>query len=66
MHQNLPDTRLCEVREAFKRTSFRLGFRAYIRAYIVAFPTSTALRGASRGACGGLPRRFASPQTPHR
>ena len=40
-----PDTRLFEVREAFKSTLL-LRFRAYIRAYITIFPG-----GPSRGVC---------------
>ena len=43
-----PDTRLFEVREAFKRIML-LGFRAYIRAYIAFFPPPATLRVPSGG-----------------
>ena len=60
-----PDTRLFEVREAFKR-SLLLDFQAHIRAYIAIFSPPAALRGPSGGPprgpsgdpCGGQ-------QTPH-
>ena len=48
-----PDTRLFEVREAFKR-SLLLGFQARIRAYIAGVSPPAALRGPSGGPCGGL------------
>ena len=52
-----PDTRLFQVREAFKWSSL-LGFQAHIRAYIAIF---------SRAPAGGLRRRatrLASPVAP--
>ena len=42
-----PDTRLFEVREAFKR-SLLLGFQAHIRAYSAFFSPPAVHRGASR------------------
>ena len=50
--QDVPshDTRLVEVREAFKRTLL-LGFRGKIRAYIEKKSPPAALPGALRGAC---------------
>ena len=51
-----PDTRLFEVREAFKR-SLLLRFQAHIRPYTSQFfRLRAALRGPSGGPCGGLAR----------
>ena len=53
------DTRLFEVREAFKRCYF--GFQAHIRAYIAYF-SPPALRGPLRRACApAAATRLASP-----
>ena len=48
-----PDTRLFEVRRAFKRRLL-LGFQAHIRAYIAFFSPPAALRGPLRGASAPL------------
>ena len=49
-----PDTRLFEVREAFKR-SLLLGFQAPIRAYIAIFHLRRPSGGPPGGSSGGPP-----------
>ena len=46
-----PDTRLFEVREAFKRSFLLLGFMAHIRAHLAIFFASGGPPGALRGPC---------------
>ena len=50
-----PDTRLFEVREAFKR-GLLLDFQAHVRVYIAIFSPPAALRAPSRGGLRGSSR----------
>ena len=56
-----PDTRLFEVREAFKR-SLLSDFQAHIRAYTAFFSPPAARGGLSRGTLGGGLRARKTPK----